>query len=723
MECTANGSFVRIYVVAEATLIFVPRPSAAKHGAGCSAEVLKIFRNPNMKISSVPISHRIKHLQPIFTIDKGPRYFASGGMNGEMKLWSLDFDLVRTIKKHAGSVTSIRFSQDGRHVASAGDDGRVHVFDSDGKNVVSTIKHSCDVTHIEWTPDFLVSVDMDGEMILTRVSDFSEFRKINNHSESVLGLAVSPNHVYLCTYSESKVVLYENFNEKASIFLDKGVILENLNSKISFSPNSKFVSIGLQFNKKVPTVDIFDLDLKSVYSLVGHVAPSEITVFCPRIFKNIQKFCVIAVASQDLSLSLWSTLNPKPFVLVKNFTDSPILDMFWDGLTLYASSYDGLVKRVEFSEHDLGKVVDEDEDQNFELPFCEKNIELQRNYEKRIEKLDFDEKLELIRLTGFTMSGRSLEDVIQDACCDRDVTDASSNINLSSRPKRITPVMIESKKVPLTRVKKDRSVVVLFDTNLPDKLRLVKTEPFKETLGDFTIELCDDVRVSRCNRPFYTISGPVNKVCFNCMFLVIYTAHVQIYDLRTGGLVMPYINTRLSLMDLHHSTLLIVDCYGSFAVVDLTRMRSTRGKLPKTKGLSKVELSKTHFVVAEYSDGEVVFYHRKMKIWLSVNPGFNSITSDGIDFFNDNDETLCELELSFAHYRLINDAKNLKVLAKQFVALIKRMKKLDECVEYKIENILTELDKSTQGMLLEEMNREAFLHKFVAKMCKRFDIG
>lgn len=682
---------------------------------------LKFFRNPNMRISSVPISHRIKHLQPIFTIDKDTRSFASGGMNGEMKLWSLGFDLVKTIKKHAGSVTSVRFSKDERFVASAGDDGKVYVFDHDGKDVVSTIKHPCDVTHIEWTHDFLISVDMDGTMVLTRVSDFSEFRRMNNHNESILGLAVSPDFRYLCTYSESKVVLYEGFNEKASIVLNKGVILENLNSKISFSPNNKFISIGLQFNKKMPTVDIFDLDLVPVYSLVGHVAPSEITVFCPKIFKSIRKFSIIAVASQDLSLSLWNTLNPKPFVLIKNFTDAPILDMFWDDLTLYASSYDGLVKRIEFSEHELGEVVtDDDEDQNFDLPFSEKNIEMQRSYEKRVEKLDFGEKLEFVRLTGFAIDGKSLEDAVQDSCGG---DSPSSGIDLSRKPKRITPVMIETPKVPLAKVKKGQSAVVLFDTNLPDRLRLVSTEPFRKALGDFTVELGDNVCVFRCNKPFYTISGPVNKVCLNSMFLVVYTTHVQVYNLKTGTLVMPYINIRAALMDLLRSKLLIVDCHGDFVVVDLEKMKSMRGKLPKTKNLSKMELSRTHFVVAEYSDGEIVFYHRKMRVWLSVNPGFNSITSDGVDFFNDHDETLCELELSFAHYKMISDRKGLTVVAKQVVTLVRRMKKLDECVEYKIENVLKELDKNMQRLLLEELNRETFLHKFVAKMCRRLNIS
>lgn len=695
-----------------------------------------------MKISTIPIHHTIKHLQPIFTFAKSSKFFLTGGMNGEMKLWSLNYDLIKTIKKHSGSLTSVKFSRDENYIASAGDDGKIFIFDNEANEVLKIIKHSCDITHIEWMPDFLISVDMDGAMVLTKIlnNEFIEFRKIKDHENSILGLAISPNNKFLCTYSESKIVLYEDFNLKSSVNLDKGFVLENLNSKISFSPNSKFISIGLQFNKKQPTVDIFNLNLKSVFSLVGHVSPSEITAFCPKTFKNIQKFNILAVASQDLSVSIWNTLNPKPFVLLKNFTESPILDMYWDDLTLYLSSYDGIVKKIEFNDNELGELIVEEEEENSELPFSDKNIELQRNYEKRVEKLDFDEPLNFVKLEGYTLNGQKLEEFLKNdenkSLEKKQEIQPKTEPNISSigsdniqnkieglKPKRIYPTMINSTKIAPIKISKTQSTIVLFDINLPEKLKLEKSIPFKINLEDFSIELDEEIKVFRCKKHFYTIKGPINKVCANKQYLVVYSSHVQIYYLKTGCLVVPYINFKICFMDLLIDKVLLVNPYGDFIVFDLKKMKSIQGKLPKTKNLSKIQLNKRYFILAEYNNPEeIVFYNKSLKMWISVNPHFNSITSNGTDFLNDNDETLSELEVSFAHFRMVNDYKNMCIVAKQIIYLIRSMKRLDEYLEYKIEMIFEELDDDYLELLLEEMNREEFLQKFVVRLSKKFNI-
>lgn len=720
-----------------------------------------------MKITTVPINHKIKHLEPIFTITKGQSAFASGGINGEMKLWDLEYNFIKTVKKHQGSLSCVRFSLDNKFLASSGDDGKVYIFDAEGKDVLKTIKHNNDVTQIEWTHDFIISSDIDGIIKITRIQDFTEFRSLHDHESAILGFAFSSDFKMLCSFSEGKIVLYEDFNIKSTKNIKKGVVLEKLSAKISFSPNNKLISVGMQFNKKLPVVDIFDLNLNTTYSLVGHVAPSEVTAFCPFAFKKIHKYFILAVASQDLSLSLWNTLNPKPFVLLKNFTDSPILDMFWDDLTLYVSSYDGLVRKIEFDEVEFGeRVFEYEDDQIFELPYNEKNIDLQKNYEKRIERLDFDEKIDMVKLEGFSINDIPLEALIQNQSNDASnaaKTDSHNNAvtcnnttekadsenkngnsqssfptldntmlsvskdnNLDPLPKRIAPVMVNKVKSLPVYNKKSTCSVVLYDTAIPEKIKMTKVEKFKIRLGDYAVELKEsgDIAVYRALRPFYTISGPCNKVCFNDRFLVVFTTHIQIYELATSTIALPFICAKISFLDLLDDLVFYLDVYGDFTVLDIVKKKSTVGKLPKTKNLSKIQLSRTHFLVAEYSDGEIIFYDKKMKTWFSINPHFNSVTTNGVDFQNDNDDTLAELELTFVHYELLKDQKNMKATFKQFVALVKRIKKLEDFVEYKLERMLRQIaDKKFLELVLEEMNREAFLQKFVVKMCRELEIN
>jgi len=680
-----------------------------------------------MKISTIPITHRIKHLQPIFTIAKNNTYFCSGGINGEMKLWNLSYDHIKTVKKHSGSVSCVGFSLDERFLASAGDDGKLFIFEVASMDIVKTIKHQTDVTHFIWTPEFILSANLNGELVITRIADFQEFRKIKTHDESILGMAVSPDFKLLCTCSESKIVLYENFNVICEKLLEKGTILENLQSKPSFSPNGNFISLGLQFNKKIPTVDILDLNLAPVFSLAGHVAPSEVTAFCPLVFKNIKKFFILAVASQDLSISLWNTLNPKPFVLLKNITESPILDMFWDGLILYASSYDGVVVKIEFDEKELGEVIEEGStDQETGLPFCDKNIEIKRTYEKRTEKLDFGEKLEVIKLTGFTVGdNRQLEDVLAEQAKIEPVkTVVKKKGDLEPKPVRIAPVMLDQeKKKPVVSVK-EGSTVFLFDTVVPEKLKIQRSTPFKQNFGDFSIELKEsgEVHVFRAGRFFYKITGPCGKVCFNGNYVIVYTSYVQIYELFTGILLFPFISIRLAYLDLLDDKVLLLDAYGDFKVLKIKTGRATVGKLSKTRGLTKIQLSKSHFIVAEYNNDELMFYYKRTGMWMMLNPKFNSIVSGAIDFYNDHDETLAELELCFVHYSLLDDQCNMKKVIKQIGSVLIKIQKLEDAIEYKLERFLSQIkDKKFVQMMLEELNEVLAFQKFVVKQLRKLN--
>jgi len=731
-----------------------------------------------MKISDVPIEHRIKHLQPIFSLSKGNKYFCSAGINGEIKLWDSSYAHVRTVKKHAGSVTSAKFSLDSAFLATAGDDGKVIVFDEDAKEILRTIKHPCDVTHVAWTPDFLLSSNLAGEVLVSKISDgFTEFRRLCDHESGVLGMAV--HGPLLCTYSEDTVALYENFNLRARRSIEKGgVVLENLQCRLSFSPSGKFISLGLQFNRRLPTVDVLDQELRTVYSLVGHVAPCEVSAFCPHALRRGRQHAVLAVASQDLSVSLWTTLSPRPFLLVKNLTEMPVLDLMWDGLVLYASSYDGAVKKIEFEEDELGTRGEFEEEDEFEMPLSEENVEIQRRYEGRAEKLDFGERVEVIKLSEFRLvdvddrvddrvvggvndikaaegevndikaadnkaaevnlaEGKAAEDKpandkAADKPTDNKTTDKLTDNNLPDKPtednkltelvkvsgpKRITPVMLDKPNSATVSKLTNSSLLVLYDSNIPDKLKLSRSLPFSTTKGDFRVELTPAcLSVFRASRLLYSIQGPCAKVAVNDDLLVVYTAHVQIYHLHTGTLAMPFIAIRLACLDLLGSRVLLLDAYGDFTVLSLaaTGPGAVAGKLPRTKGLARLQLSDSHFLLAEYQGGELLFYSTGLGLWLAINPGFSSITTGQVDIHNDYDETIAELELSFMHYLTVGDQGRMKGVVKQFVALLMRIKRLEEYVEYKIRRMLLGIeDKEFVRGVLEEMNREGVFQRFV----------
>lgn len=653
-------------------------------------------------------------------------------MNGEMKIWDKHYRHLRTVKRHRGSVSTIRYSPCGTAVASAGDDGRVYVLDAESDTLLHSVKHNSDVTNVEWTGEYLLSADLDGMLVVSRRSDWSEARRITVFLGPITGLCGSSDGRWVCVYSEGILVLYRELIEVRRIVVEKGVIMESLNSRLSFAPNNRFFSVGLQFNQKTPTVDIFGTELERLFSLIGHAAPCEITSFCPQVFRGDGpdgwkgKYCVLAVASQDLSISFWCTANAVPFLLIKNFTEAPVLDMCWDGNILYTSSYDGTVKKIEFSAGELGEpTADNGEYEEISLPASRKSIELADTLSTRQERLDLAEKIEPVKLAELSVPDSQQQTV-------RDTTDELPNrIDVTKieteQPKRITPVVLtgRSSAAPVTFKSAIRGVV-LFDTKIPDKLRMAPSEPFKHRIGDFLIEVSADssrLVVSRYDLPFFTISGNIAKVCFNETYLAVYTEHLQIYYIETGCLVLPFISTRISFLDLLGRRLLLVDTYGGFSLLDLKSKRGLSGHLYKTKGLCRVELHGKYCILAEYSD-EIVFYDRRLGQWIQLNPKFDSILTTALNpSAGGQDETLEQLECRFRAFVLVSDRYNIVVVAKRLIGLIKRIGSLDQKTEYLIENILGEIkEKDIQRKLVEEMNTEGFLQQTVDRVCDKYNI-
>ncbi|KAI5148838.1 hypothetical protein ENBRE01_0566 [Enteropsectra breve] len=877
-----------------------------------------------MIISKTPIEHIIKHPEPIFTIDRNSTHFATGGLNGELKIWDSSYRHIRTVKKHVGSVSSARFSRDGQLLASAGDDGFVYVYStSDYEAPIHTIKHPIDVTNVEWGGNFIVTADLDGNIFIStfnstpennisrfftnRTVSFNLLKKLKT-KKSITGLAVSPNSQLICIYTEGVVKMYKNFEFVSKFNTEKCVIVESLNSRLSFSPCSKYVSVGLQFNRKNPTVDVFNSSLEREFSLFGHVSPSEITSFNPNKFKAIinqsvnnsannidnntninvknniddtknnvdnganinvnnnstnsaninvnkntdnsaninvknnidnstndfkngsneinivindsenkkscsDKYAVLAVASQDLSISFWSTANPKPFLLIKNFTEAPVLDMVWDNLTLYACSFDGVVKKIEFSSEDLGRVADaESDEEEMGLPFSKTNMQLRESKKARTESFkvqkrklpemgDFkinNKKLSLIlnediinNKSSILLNSKELKEISQelkstpvkekglkiaikeavrntgksaipntktvsvsDLPKESDenfnkiaVNEESNKVAVSTeiinkpvikdeeynkiavkddvlKPKRITPTLVNGSNAPVSTANIAESSVVLFNTNIPDKLKINKNNMVNYAFGEIAVEVGESsVKAKRNSREIYTLSGNFNIICCNKKYLVTIGKHIQVYGLESGLLLLPYITMKVAFADLLEDRLLVLDTTGEFKILNLGNSSNSKrlgfgsveyGKMPKTKGLMKIQLNKMYYLVAQYEEKEFIYYNKEAKMWFALNADFCSVLSgDG----GDRDDTLMEMELELMNYVFVGDTENTENVCRRIVRFVVNMEKINDFIEYKIERIFSVLGAGETALgLLEELNEKEGMARLVERL-------
>ena len=113
----------------------------------------------------------------ILTADISPNHekVAIGTTTKKLKIFSTkDGKLLHTVDKHLDWVTAVRFSPDGKYLASADRNGGIHVREADTAGIVfELVEHKVRVTSLAWRPDskMLASGAEDGKFVLWDIKD------------------------------------------------------------------------------------------------------------------------------------------------------------------------------------------------------------------------------------------------------------------------------------------------------------------------------------------------------------------------------------------------------------------------------------------------------------------------------------------------------------------------------------------------------------------------
>ena len=151
------------------------------------------------------------------------RYIASAGNDALVKLWNGSTGaLLKTFAGHIqgkGSdihgaftgVYDVRFSPDGKTIASAGTDGATKLWDvASGKEIKSLRGHDGNVTSVAFSPDgrFLASGGRDGTIRLWDTKSGKELRTLDNpHPDrSVSCVGYSPDGKYVFARGKDEIV-------------------------------------------------------------------------------------------------------------------------------------------------------------------------------------------------------------------------------------------------------------------------------------------------------------------------------------------------------------------------------------------------------------------------------------------------------------------------------------------------------------------------------------
>lgn len=357
----------------------------------------------------------------------GKRLATAGG-DGHVRVWSTeaiynshDSEYQKTkprqlchMSHHLGTIHSVRFSPNGRYLASGADDKMICVYHLDRsppaaifgtnepppvenwKTYKRLIGHDNDVQDLAWSYDssILVSVGLDSKIVIWSGTTFEKLKTISLHGSHVKGITFDPANKFFATASDDRTIKIFRFtapgpNATATDMVDNFVLETSISTpfkssplttyfrRCSWSPDGNHIAAANAVNGPVSSVAIIERTRwDSEINLIGHEGPTEVCMFSPRLFHTVkpdssdttdgsggQLVTVIASAGQDKTLSIWNTNTSRPVVILQDLAGKAIADLAWtpDGQTIFAASLDGSVIVAKFGEGELGWVAQTEE--------------------------------------------------------------------------------------------------------------------------------------------------------------------------------------------------------------------------------------------------------------------------------------------------------------------------------------------------------------------------
>ncbi|KZF18846.1 histone transcription regulator HIRA, WD repeat superfamily [Xylona heveae TC161] len=321
---------------------------------------------------------------------------------------------LASMSYHSGTIHTVRFSPNGKYLASGADDKIVCVYTLDpnapshastfGTNEAPPVEswrifrrligHDNDVQDLGWSYDssILVSVGLDSKVVVWSGHTFEKLKTLSHHQSHVKGLTFDPANKYFATASDDRTIKVFRFTPPApnstaqdqmnNFHIEFTIIAPFASSPLttyfrrcSWSPDGNHIAAANAVNGPVSSVAIVNRgSWDSEINLIGHEGPVEVCAFSPRLFckeppsqvnqdgkgfSTQHLVTVIACAGQDKALSIWNTSHPRPLVITQDLAVKSISDLAWspDGRHLFATSLDGSVISVVFEEGELGYVV------------------------------------------------------------------------------------------------------------------------------------------------------------------------------------------------------------------------------------------------------------------------------------------------------------------------------------------------------------------------------
>ncbi|MEQ9486000.1 TIR domain-containing protein [Coleofasciculus sp. F4-SAH-05] len=262
---------------------------------------------------------------------------ASASGDNTVKLWSLDGRELATLKGHNRQVNSVAWSPNGQTIATASNDQTAKLWNLDGKELATLNGHNHQVKSIDWSPDgqFLATASEDNTVRLWS-GDGKLLKTFQGHNNAVYSISFSPDGQTIASAGgDNTVRLWSGDGKLLTTFQGHNDAVYS----VSFSPDGQIIVSA----SKDETVRLWSRDGKLLKTFEGHNQPVNSVSFSP-------DGQTIASASLDKTVRLWNRDNATPQLALKGHEDQVNSVSFSpDGQTIASASLDKTVRLWNFS--------------------------------------------------------------------------------------------------------------------------------------------------------------------------------------------------------------------------------------------------------------------------------------------------------------------------------------------------------------------------------------
>ncbi|KAK9079152.1 hypothetical protein SSX86_000822 [Deinandra increscens subsp. villosa] len=316
-------------------------------------------------------------------------------------------ELLATLRDHFGSVNCVRWAKHGRYIASGSDDQVIQIHerkpgsgttefgsgeapDVENWKIAFTLRgHTADVVDLNWSPDdsTLASGSLDNTVHIWDVSNGICTAVLRGHSSLVKGVTWDPIGSFIASQSDDKTVIFWRTSDWSLAHRTDGHWTKSIGStffrRLGWSPCGHFITTTHGFQKPRHSAPVLERgEWTATFDFLGHNAPIIVVKFNHSMFKRnstntheakgasagwvngssknngkeSQPYNVIAIGSQDRTITVWTTASARPLFVAKHFFSQSVVDLSWspDGYSLFACSLDGTVATFHFEVKEIG---------------------------------------------------------------------------------------------------------------------------------------------------------------------------------------------------------------------------------------------------------------------------------------------------------------------------------------------------------------------------------